>query len=240
VLVRLLALLAAGLCVGGALHVTGAVALTGAARASAAAGPSGHGSTGSPGDAGAALDIASRVRRTPAEIETAPLDPHMAEAPGEGALVAAEPFVPVRLEVPSAGVQAPIDPLDLDEAGELEVPEQGARAGWWAGGSWAGAVGPTVVVGHVNSHGGQAGVFHALTLVEPGDRARLLSKQGRYLEYEVVAVETVAKRDFPTDDVYGATRGAELRLVTCGGPFNILRGAHRDNVIVYAELVDTD
>jgi hypothetical protein len=50
--------------------------------------------------------------------------------------------------------------------------------------------------------------------------------------------ETVAKREFPTESVYGPTAGAQLRLVTCGGPFNPVRGAHRDNVVVYAELVD--
>jgi hypothetical protein len=235
VLTRVLALLAAGLCVGGALHLGGVLHPGGALPEAAAEGVPPP--TAVTHDRGA-LDIVGRVM-APAALT--PARPSAEPGPGTAErepLVAVEPFVPVRVDVAAAGVRGPIDPLGVDDAGELEVPAEGSRAGWWSGGYPAGAGGPTVVVGHVNEQGGQAGVFHALALLAPGDRARLVSADGRFVEYEVTTVETVAKREFPTEAVYGPTTGSELRLITCGGPFNPLRGEHRDNVVVHATLVD--
>lgn len=48
------------------------------------------------------------------------------------------------------------------------------------------------------------------------------------------AVTQVAKASFPTGEVYGATAGPELRLVTCGGTFDVATGSYLSNVIVYA------
>jgi hypothetical protein len=49
-------------------------------------------------------------------------------------------------------------------------------------------------------------------------------------------VETFSKSEFPTAEVYAPTAGPELRLITCGGPFNPLRRSYRDNVIATAVL----
>ena len=38
--------------------------------------------------------------------------------------------------------------------------------------------------------------------------------------------------------VYGATKGPELRVITCGGTYDENARRHLDNVIVFAELVD--
>ena len=48
------------------------------------------------------------------------------------------------------------------------------------------------------------------------------------------AVRVVPKTDFPTLDVYGNTDSPELRLITCGGPFDSSAGSYVDNVVVFA------
>ena len=55
--------------------------------------------------------------------------------------------------------------------------------------------------------------------------------------FTVSAVRTVAKADFPTEDVYGDVDRPELRLITCGGPRT--GDGYLDNVIVFAELTAT-
>ena len=57
---------------------------------------------------------------------------------------------------------------------------------------------------------------------------------GSRVVFDVYAVERYAKADFPTEAVYGATEGAELRLVTCGGAFDEKTRSYQDNVVVYA------
>ena len=44
------------------------------------------------------------------------------------------------------------------------------------------------------------------------------------------------KSRFPTDEVYGDTGHAALRLVTCGGAFDERSRSYLDNVVVYASL----
>lgn len=217
---RLLAVALAAVCGVAALHLSGVTV-------GASTPPVGPGEAG-PAASDALQDIAARVD-APAEL--------VPSADGRG-IVAAAPFAPIGIEVPAAGVRAPVDPLGLDAEGALEVPEDGARAGWWSQGVPAGGPGPAVVVGHVDHQGGSAGVFHALELVAEGDIVRLASTDGRFVEYVVTSAETVRKATFPTEEVYGPTDRAELRLVTCGGPFNPLRRSYRDNLIVFAELVD--
>ncbi|WP_407697997.1 sortase domain-containing protein [Streptomyces apocyni] len=54
--------------------------------------------------------------------------------------------------------------------------------------------------------------------------------------FRVREIEQVAKKDFPTNKVYGVTKTPELRLLTCGGG---LQGGHRaDNIVLYADLVN--
>ncbi len=50
-------------------------------------------------------------------------------------------------------------------------------------------------------------------------------------------MHTYPKDEFPTAAVYAPTPVSELRLVTCGGPFDRLGGRYLDNVIVDAVLV---
>ena len=49
----------------------------------------------------------------------------------------------------------------------------------------------------------------------------------------------VPKDRFPSAEVYGPSRWPVLRLVTCGGSFDHLRGHYRDNVVVFATLTRT-
>lgn len=54
------------------------------------------------------------------------------------------------------------------------------------------------------------------------------------MSFRVYADREYAKAAFPTARVYGLTRRPELRLVTCGGPFDELTGHYLDNVVVFA------
>ena len=76
---------------------------------------------------------------------------------------------PVRVEIPSIGVDAPLIRLGLDAKGALEVPKRFDVAGWWTGGSRPGERGPAVIAGHVDSKTGAA-VFYELAAAAPGRR----------------------------------------------------------------------
>ncbi len=72
-----------------------------------------------------------------------------------------------------------------------------------------------------------------------GDEVTVDRTDGSRVTFAVYASERVAKDGFPTDRVYGDTRGPELRLITCGGRFDTATKHYEDNVVVYAKQVRT-
>lgn len=140
---------------------------------------------------------------------------------------------PVAVDIPAIEVSAGVDPLSLEPSGELAVPSDFDRVGWWSGGSQPGTPGPMVLVGHLDSKGGPA-VFYRLEKLEAGDRVEVRRSDGETVAYEVQRLASYSKEEFPTLEVYGVTEGATLRLVTCFGSFDHAAGSYRDNLVVYA------
>ncbi|MDI3096852.1 MULTISPECIES: class F sortase [Streptomyces] len=162
--------------------------------------------------------------------------------PAEGAGGAVRPLarsVPVGLRIPAIGVDTPVMRLGLAADGTVEVPPvtEDDVAGWYRHSPTPGRTGPSVLLGHVTvgSHGD--GVFRRLARLHRGDRVEARLANGTVAGFAVTEVRTVAKADFPTDDVYGDVDRPELRLITCGGPRS--GEEYRDNVIVFAELIAT-
>ena len=140
---------------------------------------------------------------------------------------------PVHLRLPAQSLEAEVVPVALDDERRLEVPEA-HLAGWYIHRSVPGAVGPAVIVGHVDGPDGPA-VFFDLPEAEPGDTVEVVLDDDLEVTYEVDRVEVHPKEAFPTDAVYGPTDEPELRLITCGGPFDPVSRSYRDNVIVFAQ-----
>ncbi|MGC9378355.1 class F sortase [Streptomyces sp. MH13] len=147
--------------------------------------------------------------------------------------------VPVGLRIPAIGVDTPVMRLGLASDGTVEVPPvtDDDRAGWYRHSPTPGQTGPSVLLGHVTvgTHGD--GVFRHLARLRQGDRIEARLENGTAAEFTVTSVRTVARADFPTDDVYGDVDRPELRLITCAGPR--IGEEYRDNVIVFAELAAT-
>jgi sortase (surface protein transpeptidase) len=142
---------------------------------------------------------------------------------------------PVRVVIPSIGVDARVTRLGLNPDGTLEVPANFNDAGWWSGGTVPGERGPAVIVGHVDSKAGPA-VFYRLRELGRGDVAIVHGAGGSVAQFVVRSAEQVAKNNFPTDRVYGETPNAALRLITCGGAFDDSAGHYVDNLVIYARL----
>lgn len=170
--------------------------------------------------------------------EPTPAPPRTASLPGAGvAGQGATPVRPVALEIPDIDVETGIMGLGLSATKELEVPplREADTAGWYEASPAPGDPGPAVIVGHVDSTSGPA-VFYELGKLDPGDTLTVTRSDRRTATFTVDRVATFAKSRFPTRRVYGATHGAELRLITCGGPYDAGRGGYQSNVVVFAHL----
>jgi hypothetical protein len=142
---------------------------------------------------------------------------------------------PVRIRIDAIGASAPIDPLGLNPDGTLQAPADFGRAGYYTGRPNPGAVGPAIIVAHVDSKSGPA-VFYRLRALKPGDEVTVTRADGSDVVFLVDRLEEHPKDAFPTDAVYGPTPDATLRLITCGGSFDRSSGHYRDNLVAFAHL----
>ncbi len=140
---------------------------------------------------------------------------------------------PVRVRVPAIGVDAGTDPMGIRSDGSIEVPEDFAQTGWWKDGPEPGEIGPSVILGHVDSVDGPA-VFFDLRGLTAGDEIHVDRADGTTVTFLVERIEQHSKDDFPTEAVYGPTTDSQLRLVTCGGVFDQDARSYKDNLIVFA------
>lgn len=153
--------------------------------------------------------------------------------PAGAARVVDPATVPVRLQVPGAGVDVDLTRLGIAADGTLEVPVDYQEVGWFEAGPAPGDTGPAVIAGHVDSTSGPA-PFYSLRDLAPGDAITVTRADGSTVAFTVDGVEQYAKDAFPTASVYGPVPGPALRLITCGGSFDRAVGHYRDNVVVYA------
>ena len=142
------------------------------------------------------------------------------------------PGAPVHVEIPAIGVSAAVEPLGLFPSGHVEVPTSYERVGWYEGSHVPGAPGPSVLLGHIDSHTGPA-VFYRLSKVRPGDEVVVGRADAAIARFVVDRVAQFRKTAFPTAAVYGPTAAPTLRLITCAGPYH---GHYRDNLVVFAHL----
>ena len=140
---------------------------------------------------------------------------------------------PVALTIPLIGVRTSLITLGRAPDGTMQVPSSTAVAGWYTGSVRPGAVGPAVLVGHVDSVSGP-GVFFRLSQLRRGDHVYVTRSDGTIAEFTVTAVRSYSKTVLPAKAIFGATPDPELRLITCGGVFDAATGHYLSNIVVYA------
>jgi sortase (surface protein transpeptidase) len=136
--------------------------------------------------------------------------------------------------VPDRRVDAPVDPAGVRPGGELDVPADGERLGWWIGSAQPGAERGTVLIaGHVDTVDDGPGALYGLERLPMGSRVDVRTGD-RTVAYQVVARRSYAKTRLPAD-LFRVDGPPRLALVTCGGAFR--DGSYDRNVVVYAEPV---
>jgi sortase (surface protein transpeptidase) len=143
---------------------------------------------------------------------------------------------PRRIRIPAIGVRARVVSLEREPDRTMETPKNFDNTGWYEPGSEPGERGPAVIAGHIDSTGGPA-VFYRLRDLKRGDLIRIGRADGSVVRFRVQGLERWPKAAFPTRRVFGRTRLAALRLVTCSGNFDPSTGHYADNTIVYATRV---
>jgi hypothetical protein len=141
--------------------------------------------------------------------------------------------IPLQIAIPSIYVDAKIMQLGLEQDGTLSVPPDGSQAGWYIGSPTPGEIGPSVIVAHVDWKG-KEGVFFRLRTIQVGAIVKVLRADGTTQSFTVERIDSFAKSDFPSRQVYGDIAYAGLRLITCGD-FNYQLHKYVKDIVVFAK-----
>lgn len=147
---------------------------------------------------------------------------------------------PVSLAIPAIDVHSVVNDVGQADDGSLETPQPGPHyneAAWYRHSPTPGSLGPSILLGHVDSAAEGPSVFFRLGELNAGDRVAITRADKSVAVFRVDFVRRYAKNDFPTDEVYGNIDHAGLRIVTCGGAFDNSSGHYLDNVVVFASLI---
>ncbi|MCW2767554.1 MAG: lipoprotein [Nocardioides sp.] len=98
-------------------------------------------------------------------------------------------------------------------------------------------VGRSVVVAHINANHVE-GAFAELAKVKVGATIAVGRTDAQTATFKVTRTLVIAKSKFPTDDVYGPAKEAELVAITCGpDAYNAKTHNYENQTIVWATLV---
>jgi LPXTG-site transpeptidase (sortase) family protein len=146
---------------------------------------------------------------------------------------------PKHIKIAAIKVDADIVDLGLNPDKTLEVPKQYSKVGWYTQSPTPGELGPSIMVGHLDSSTSPA-VFYKLKDLKQGDRIEVTREDGTTATFQVDSMKSVEQNNFPTQEVYGDIAFAGLRLITCDGTYLRSEGHYQNNLIVYASLVKPD
>ena len=218
----------------GAVSLASTVVLTGAYFAESPAPPQPAAAQGVIPSASGAVPVSVPPPRDsqpgPAPASTPPAAP----APAVPLTLPASP--PVSVRAATVGMQSPLVQVGLNPDGTIEAPVAYDAAAWYRLGPIPGALGPAVIVGHVDSYKGP-GVFFTLGAMRPGATIDVTRADATVAHFRVDAVNSYAKNQFPTAAVYGPIDYAGLRVITCGGVFDQTTRSYDSNTVVFASLV---
>jgi LPXTG-site transpeptidase (sortase) family protein len=145
-------------------------------------------------------------------------------------------FIPTEVVLPG-GHRAQVLPASTVN-GELVVPEQVQRVGWWDGGAEAGdPFGSVVLAGHIDSATEGIGYFVRLRQVRPGEVV-VLQGSGHSASYRVSSVISVPKNALATTSgAFNQTGDHRLVLITCTGTYDRSKGGYEENLVVTAAAI---
>lgn len=152
------------------------------------------------------------------------------------------------LTIPALGINTGlVIKVGMQADGSMETPplSRVQELGWFCpnahtanpgcGAPLPGEPGPATLVAHVDGKG-KLGLFARLSQLKAGDEVTVRRSDHKVAIFTVTELAMDDKSSFPGQQIFGDTQDPELRLITCGGPFDPAAHSYTQNVVVSARL----
>lgn len=146
------------------------------------------------------------------------------------------PLVPVRLAIPSLGVDAAVEHVGKKANGEMGTPSSFKTVGWYSPGAKPGGPGNAVFDGHLNNAITTSGVFEHLIDIKVGATVEVANAGGRTLTYTVASVNEYPADAPPPAEIFAAEGPSQVVLITCEGEWVASAHSYNKRLVVVARL----
>jgi sortase (surface protein transpeptidase) len=144
--------------------------------------------------------------------------------------------LPVRLEIPAIGVDAPIEHVGRLPTGAMDVPKIPENVAWFDESALPGQRGrPAVLSGHLDSPYGPA-VFYKLRFLVPGDELAVTYENGARYVFAVRSKERYIHDQAPMQRIFSENPRRLLNLITCDGAWDRGQANYQQRLVIYTEM----
>ena len=145
--------------------------------------------------------------------------------------------LPVRLKIPSLGVDSAVEDALITPDGRMDVPAGSVNVAWFALGPHPGDVGSSVIGGHFGIKDGVPFVFYNLNKIAIGDKVHIVDDKGNTITFVVRSIKSFNRKADATS-VFTSDDGlAHLNLITCEGTWNEVNGNYPDRFVVFTDKI---
>jgi sortase (surface protein transpeptidase) len=150
-------------------------------------------------------------------VITPPQDAETTTAQPVGSATTSARVVPVRLRIPSLGIDASVQQVGQGKGGAMAVPTNFSDVGWYRYGPAPGAPGSALIDGHVDDGLGLAGVFKKLSRIRVGDIITVSDAQENSVRFVVSDITLYPYTAVPMREIFHTSGTSTLVLITCDG-----------------------
>jgi len=142
---------------------------------------------------------------------------------------------PVRLKIPSIGINASIEYVGMTPDGVMGVPKNPKNVAWFNLGTLPGSIGSAVIAGHLDDKNGRSAVFKDLDKLNQGDKLFIEGKQGKIFTF-IVREKRIYASDAYVPEVFSSNNGVHLNLITCVGSWDKLKRSYTQRLVVFSDI----
>lgn len=147
-------------------------------------------------------------------------------------------ILPIRLKIPSIGVDASFENVGLTPEGAMDVPKGPANVAWFDLGTSPGAEGSAVVAGHSGFKDNKAAVFDDLYKLKNGDQLYVEDENGITTTFQVRKIEKY-NPEAEAGEVFVSNDGkSHMNLITCVGSWNEAARTHSERLVVFTDKLE--
>lgn len=138
---------------------------------------------------------------------------------------------PVRLIIPSIGLNAPIESVGINAVGEMDVPNGNTpNVGWYKKGPIPGNIGSAVIDAHVYA------AFKNLRNLSVGSEVFVENTNGERLKFVVDDSRVYQLGELTSGQLFGRRDARRLNLITCAGQVSPDGSTYTHRLVVYTTL----